>query len=128
MESGSGPGALPCGDLQGRHTASFHIDEAAVVPDFAMTEQPRQQRQSLVCQNLIYERLLSFKGLNGTARGEIVIFVQFWIRNFWEELDHGWQAKVIPAIPDVPGLSKDELSSIRCVPQIKPIGAVSEEW
>lgn len=93
-----------------------------------MAEQPCQQRQSLVSQNLVYKWFLPFKRFNGAARREIVIFVQFGIRNLWEQLNHRGQAIRSPAIPAVPGLPKYELSPIRSVPQIKPIGAGPEEW
>ena len=82
----------------------------------------------MVRQDLIDERFLPFKSFHGTAGRKIVILVQAGIRNLRKVLKDCQHAMMGPAIPAVPGLSQYELSSIRCVPQIKPISTVLEEW
>jgi hypothetical protein len=70
---------------QRAHLASLRIEEAAMVRELSVTEEPRQHGKCTHCQSLVDERLLAVKSLDGGTTGQRV-FTSFGVDDFGIQL------------------------------------------
>src|SRR6266849_11003816 len=105
---------------KGLHAAPGHVDESAVVGDRAMPKQSCQQRQRMVGERRIYERLLPFQRFHGAAAWQPVV-VERWLDQFREQFGDSSQTGSRALVLPIPGLTKHKLPPRRVVSQVEPV-------
>ena len=94
-----------------RRLARGEVDEAALVGNFAVPVQPRQQSERVIGQQLVPKGLLSFQRLDGTAGGQRVRTVQSGIEDLRVEFRDRKQTVLGMLIAPVPSPAADTSSS-----------------
>jgi hypothetical protein len=98
----------------------LRIEEAAVVRELSVAEEPRQHGQRARRQSLVDERLLAVQRLDGRATGQRV-FTSLGVDDLGIQFAHGAQPAGFPPVARVQWLAENELAAGGIVAEIEPI-------
>jgi len=122
------PLAFALGHRYRRHLAGGEVDEASLIGNLAVPEQPRQQSERVIGQHLVHKGLLSFQRLDGAAGWQSVRTVQSGIEDLRVEFRDREQTVLGMLIAPVPGLAQNELTVVGIVPDVQPVERLLEGW